>query len=200
MDKTGEELVAEINQAHEDVVNGRGTLVFAVKAGELLTNAHEAVRRRKGDWEVWLKHYCPKIAVSTARLYEKFYKEQDKLIEKGGANALAVLGVRQAREMLESDATKKARADAKEKAKRQAAEKAAQAAAKQKGAPVAQTIQAESAPDIIVKAIKDADLEPADLREIVRGLDDGPPGDLVEEAKALINRLDLAQLTAVVEY
>jgi hypothetical protein len=173
--------IDEINQAQADIANAKGTLMFALRAGELLEKAGNEVKRLGGDFEKWLKAYCPNIAVSTARLYRRFHKERTTLeVRAGGANALAALGIRQARELLESEETKTKKAAAKQKTKKKRdQDKALLKVAKDGGsADLTTMIQAEPAPDVVAKAIKDAGLEPEAVRELARQLDDSDAPDL----------------------
>jgi hypothetical protein len=119
-----------INIAHNDVENARGTLLYAIEAGKLLDKAFKAIKEQGGDWNKWLKEYCPRIPVSTDRLYRSFWTRREEL---GDANALAVLGIREARQKLENDKTRQVREQREAKAK---AEREAQRQANQTAIPV----------------------------------------------------------------
>jgi hypothetical protein len=60
--------VPQINKAYDDLVtSNRTSLVHALKFGELLNQAKEAVGH--GDWTNWLKTNCPQISHRTANVY-----------------------------------------------------------------------------------------------------------------------------------
>jgi hypothetical protein len=60
--------VPQINKAYDDLVTShRTSLVHALKFGELLNQAKEAVGH--GDWTNWLKTNCPQLSHRTANVY-----------------------------------------------------------------------------------------------------------------------------------
>jgi hypothetical protein len=73
-------LVGQINQAYEDLTKSYKTsLTHALKLGDLLIKAKEAVGKPHGNWMPWLKKHCPDISYSTANIYMKLaehYKGQ----------------------------------------------------------------------------------------------------------------------------
>jgi Protein of unknown function (DUF3102) len=64
-------LAEQINVAHREVVKAfaKGSLDYAIKAGELLILAKENVKAEKGKWLTWLAENCPNIPQTTASLY-----------------------------------------------------------------------------------------------------------------------------------
>lgn len=69
--------VPQINKAYDDLVTShRTSLVHALKFGELLNQAKEAVGH--GDWTNWLKTNCPQISHRTANVYMSLAVNKEK--------------------------------------------------------------------------------------------------------------------------
>jgi hypothetical protein len=67
-------LVPQINEAYAECVAAEGrALPYAIRCGELLNTAREAVTK---DWLAWLAEHCPGIHQTTANDYMRLAKHQ----------------------------------------------------------------------------------------------------------------------------
>jgi hypothetical protein len=72
------ELAVRINEAYEALASAqKGTLEYAIKAGELLQEAKKKVEH--GGWSKWLERNCPNIPARTATDYMKLAEHQSCL-------------------------------------------------------------------------------------------------------------------------
>jgi hypothetical protein len=80
-------LVGQINQAYEDLTKSyRTSLTHALKLGDLLIKAKEAVGKPHGNWMPWLKKHCPNISYSTANIYMKLAEHYKGQFDEHPAN------------------------------------------------------------------------------------------------------------------
>jgi hypothetical protein len=121
-------LVPEIITEHRAVVDAsqsgyKNSLQHAIKAGELLNQAREAIKK---GWLAWLEEQCPDIPQTTANLYMRLATNKTK-IDKQRALLMAdegSLSIREAAKLIPKDP-----AAAKAAAARKVARDAAKAAA-----------------------------------------------------------------------
>jgi hypothetical protein len=78
---------AQINELHQEIIKGfhKGTLEYAIKAGDLLILAKENVKAKKEKWTEWREQNCPDIPQTTASMYMRLaenkaiYKNQQRV-------------------------------------------------------------------------------------------------------------------------
>jgi Protein of unknown function (DUF3102) len=87
-DEKGLSYVPQINKAYDDLVaSHRTSLAHALKLGELLNQAKEAVGH--GEWTSWLKTNCPQISHRTADVYMSLAKHKEKFDSKANSQHAA---------------------------------------------------------------------------------------------------------------
>jgi hypothetical protein len=121
----------QINAAHQEHIrSAKGTLDYAIKAGELLILAKETVDAendgKRGKWEDWLNDHCPDIPETTARMYMRLAKGKDHIRKQqrvvASLAAEGKLSIRAALKLIPPDPKRVA---ARAKARAAVAEKAA---------------------------------------------------------------------------
>jgi hypothetical protein len=76
------DLARQINEAHTEVLKGlKGSLEWAIKAGEVLILAKENAKAEKKAWGAWLDENCPAIAPRTDRLYRQLAEHKAEIEE-----------------------------------------------------------------------------------------------------------------------
>src|SRR5262249_35839175 len=110
-------LVPQILTAHQEAVTiGKRSLDAAIKCGELLLKAKEAVGH--GDWSEWLEKNCHDTKPRTARTYMQLADPENKeKLDDAKRSRGADLGVGAARAALAKPKTEAEKAQAKVKAK-----------------------------------------------------------------------------------
>jgi len=160
-------LVPQILAAHQEAVSmGKRSLDAAIKCGELLLKAKEAVKH--GDWSEWLAKNCPDIADRTARTYMQLADPDNKdKLDDAKRSRGADLGVGAARAALAKPKTQaeKDQAKARAKAAKTAKETAIKDAIKAASASIEDQLR-DLAPDEVLKALEDADWETEKLTEL----------------------------------
>jgi hypothetical protein len=160
-------LVPQILAAHQEAVTiGKKSLEAAVKCGELLLKAKEAVAH--GDWSDWLGKNCPDIKPRTARTYMQLADPGNKeKLDDAKRSRGADLGVGAARAALAKPKTEEEKAQAKAKANATKAikEAAIKEAIKAASASIEDQLR-DLAPDEVLKALEDADWETEKLAEL----------------------------------
>jgi hypothetical protein len=122
--------VPKIIAAYNNATNAsKGSLSFAIEAGELLNSAKEALPK-KGGWLRWLGHHLPNIPQTTASLYMRLAENKNVIDKQRVANAIdeGGLSIRAAAKFIPPSAKAKAAA---EKRKATLADRKAVAAANQ---------------------------------------------------------------------
>jgi hypothetical protein len=120
--------VPQIRAAYEKVINAsRGSLNYAIEAGELLNSAKQAMAT-KGGWLRWLGHNLPDIPQTTASLYMRLAENKNVIDKQRVASAIdkGKLSIRAAAKLIPQ--TEKAKAAAAERAATKAKNKATKAA------------------------------------------------------------------------
>ena len=160
-------LVPQILAAHQEAVTlGKKSLDAAIKCGELLLKAKEAVAH--GDWAEWLEKNCPDIKPRTARTYMQLADPENKeKLDDAERSRGADLGVGAARAALAKPKTEAEKAQAKAQAKAREAikEAAIKEAIKAASASIEDQLR-DLAPDEVLKALEDADWETEKLTEL----------------------------------
>jgi hypothetical protein len=179
--------IKKVNDAHSEIERReKGTLKFALDAGELLAKAH-ASKDKDDKWDDWLADTFPKIKPSTDRLYRQLYAGKPEL-EKlaGGANALAEWSIRRARSELSPGGGGGTSAPTKETKLKK----------------LVPTMTAEAIATILKEK-----LNPADRREVGRIIEEPsdqteaePDDNLVDKAKEIICQLAKPQLSEIAQY
>ena len=119
--------VPQIRAAYEKVINAsRGSLNYAIEAGELLNSAKAAMA--KGGWLRWLGHNLPDIPQTTASLYMRLAENKNVIDKQRVASAIdeGKLSIRAAAKLIPQ--TEKSKAAAAERAATKAKNKATKAA------------------------------------------------------------------------
>jgi hypothetical protein len=120
--------VPQIRAAYEKVINAsRGSLNYAIEAGELLNSAKQAMAT-KGGWLRWLGHNLPDIPQTTASLYMRLAENKNVIDKQRVASAIdkGKLSIRAAAKLIPQ--TEKSKAAAAERAATKAKNKATKAA------------------------------------------------------------------------
>jgi hypothetical protein len=80
--------VPKIIAAYDKVINStKGSLDYAIQAGELLNSAKEALPK-KGGWQRWLGHNLPNIPQTTASLYMRLAENKGVIDKQRVASAI----------------------------------------------------------------------------------------------------------------
>ena len=104
--------VPKIIAAYDKVISAtKGSLDYAIEAGELLNSAKDALPK-KGEWLRWLGHNLPNIPQTTASLYMRLAENKDVIDKQRVASAIdeGRLSIRAAAKLIPPSATAKAAA------------------------------------------------------------------------------------------
>jgi hypothetical protein len=118
----------QITALHEKIINAsKGSLTYALEAGELLNSARQAIAK-KGEWLRWLGTNLPSIPQTTASLYMRVAENKNVINQQRVANAIeeGKLSIRVAAKLIPQ--TEKAKVVAAARAATKAANKANAAA------------------------------------------------------------------------